>query len=67
MLDIEYLNDMNIKNNLKPPSENSKEAFVERICIAIADTTNNQSIDIVRRAVYSSYIWGLVGDLPEPI
>jgi len=65
--DIKYINEMNIKNKLKPPSENSEEAFIERVCIALADTKNNQSVDIVRQAVYSSYIWGLVGDLPESI
>ena len=65
--DIEYLKNNNILNKLKPPTENSEDAFAERIALALADVANNQSVGILRQTIYSYYLLGNVGDMPEAI
>jgi len=63
-LDVEWMERESIKRKLNPPSENSRDAFIQKVGQMMDDKYNNQSESIIRSFVYSTYLWGGLGDMP---
>ena len=63
--DIEWLIQKSKEKNLQPPTESSQETFAERLAIECCNFSSNESVEDIRKSVFSEYLCGNVGDVPE--
>ena len=64
--DIEWLKNESRRNGLSEPTENSEEAFAEKVSILCTEKSDVK-INSIRSMAFSEYIWGRIGDMPDKL
>ena len=65
MNDKEWMIAESEKRGLTPPTENSLDAFQEKVGQSFDETNGNYPLNNIREDVFSLYTWGEIGDLPK--
>ena len=65
--DISFLREANIKNKLTPPDELSEDLFSKIVSETHKDNRWRVGRNTIRSEIYSLYLWGEVGNIPESV